>query len=145
MHLKLPRKLSKEFIEKNADYINWSEVSFFVKIESLPYSFIYKFVEEWDWKIIASTQELSEEFILEFDKYLPPKVILECQLISETYTLRHLSEFTVGEIFYYHVIDHRKKEHLKSKREKIIKNYKKDKGLIQWLKRKWSLLKTSFR
>jgi hypothetical protein len=56
----LHQKLSKEFIEKHQDKIDWDLISQFQK---LPEEFIQKYQNKVCWDFISAFQNLSEKFI----------------------------------------------------------------------------------
>jgi hypothetical protein len=58
-------KYTEEYIEENADSLDWSYASFY--IANFSHDFVERFLTHWDWKTISNRQ-LSEEFIIKFEK-----------------------------------------------------------------------------
>ncbi len=145
-NLKKLQRFSKEYIIRYADYINWDEASLLANIEDLPFDFINDYADQWNWRIIVQTHVLSEKFLIRFESYLDEHLVLNFQGIHENYLKKVRSKFSDFEIFYYRFTCHFSYKLIKKFRKEwmITLNIKTEKTIIQWLKRKWNQLKTSF-
>ena len=80
------QKLSKDFIKKYKDYVNWDFISAFQKLSE---DFIEKYKDYINWYFISQYQKLSENFIEKHKDYVNWHNISVLQKLSEDFIERH--------------------------------------------------------
>lgn len=86
MRLSLAVKLSEEFIDKEADKLDWQCIS---SCQKLSEKMIIKHIDKVNWIGISIYQELSEPFIKKYINYLNFDNIQSHQKLSETFINEH--------------------------------------------------------